>query len=102
VNHPQYFGHLTNDIIYKRLAPAVLEELRSSTPKDNKGRYKSKFFQRLTPELGHPKLREHLASVITIMKLSNDYPGFKSKLDSIHPSYNETLPLFEFEEPEGM
>lgn len=27
VKRPQYFGHLTNDIIYARLAPQVLEEL---------------------------------------------------------------------------
>ena len=31
VKKPQYFGHLTNDIIYKRLAPSVLDELESNT-----------------------------------------------------------------------
>jgi hypothetical protein len=29
---PQYFGHLTNDIVYSRLAPGVLEELRRVVP----------------------------------------------------------------------
>jgi len=101
INHPQYFGHLTNQIIYKRLAPAVLKELKESTPKDNKGRYKNRFFQNLTPELGHPKLREHMSSVVTIMKLSDNYEDFKEKMDRIHPSFNETIPLnFEFYEPE--
>jgi len=93
VKRPQYFGHLTNDIIYKRLAPAVLEELKKSTPKDDKGRRKNKFFQRLTPELGHPKLREHMASILTIMKLSDSYSDFQEKLDKIHPLYNKTLPM---------
>ncbi len=96
VKRPQYFGHLTNDIIYKRLAPSVLKELEKTAPKNEKGRRKSKLFQGLTPELGHPKLREHMSSVLTIMKLSEDYEDFKGKLDRIHIAYNETAP-FDFD-----
>jgi P63C domain-containing protein len=33
VRRPQYFGNLTNDVVYKRLAPGVLEELKKLTPK---------------------------------------------------------------------
>lgn len=93
VKRPQYFGHLTNDIVYKRLAPAVLDELKNSTPRDDKGRLKYKLFQKLTPELGHPKLREHMASILTIMKLSDGYDDFVEKLNRVHPPYNETLEL---------
>ena len=93
VKRPQYFGHLTNDIIYKRLAPNVLEELKKTTPKTPKGHYKNKLFQQLTPDLGHPKLRELMASVITMMKMSKDYDSFKAALDQIHPPYNETMKL---------
>lgn len=96
VKRPQYFGYLTNDIIYKRLAPFVLEELKNSVPKLPSGNRKHQMHRKLTPELGHPRLREHLASVITIMKLSKSYNEFKSKLDIIHPAYGETLCL-EFE-----
>src|SRR6266508_2217400 len=35
---PSYFGHLTNDIIYDRLAPGVRAELHRLTPRDEKGR----------------------------------------------------------------
>ena len=28
MKRPQYFGVLTNDVVYKRLAPGVLEELK--------------------------------------------------------------------------
>jgi hypothetical protein len=38
VKRPRYFGHLTNDIIYARLAPKVLEELKSATPRAPDGR----------------------------------------------------------------
>lgn len=93
VKRPPYFGYLTNDIVYKRLAPGVLEELRNTIPKTLTGHRKYQFHRKLTPEIGHPKLREHLASVITIMKLSKKYHDFKDKLDIIHPAYNETLTL---------
>ena len=44
----------------------------------------------------HPKLRQHLASVTTIMKLSDEYSDFEVKLDRVHPRYDESLwlPLF--------
>lgn len=93
VRRPQYFGNLTNDIVYKRLAPGVLEELKRSVPKTANGRPKDLLHRRLTPDLGHPKLREHMASVVTAMKLSDDYSDFKTKLDRLHPRYDETLPL---------
>lgn len=93
VKRPQYFGHLTNDIIYARLAPAVLEDLQRKTPRTPAGRLKQHLHRRLSPDLGHPKLREHMSSVITIMKLSDSYEDFKEKIERIHPRYNETLPL---------
>lgn len=91
---PRYFGHLTNDIVYARLAPGVLEELRRVVPRRETGSgRKYPFTRRLTEDLGHPKLREHLASVTTIMRLSNQYDDFEVKLDLIHPRYDTTLPL---------
>ncbi|WP_206519932.1 MULTISPECIES: P63C domain-containing protein [unclassified Mesorhizobium] len=32
VKRPQYFGHLTNDIVYKRLEAGVLKDLKRVTP----------------------------------------------------------------------
>ncbi|RYF38496.1 MAG: hypothetical protein EOO27_50710, partial [Comamonadaceae bacterium] len=85
VQRPRYFGHHTNDVVYKRLAPGVLEELKSVQEKSAAGHAKHKLFQRLTENVGYPKLREHLGSVVTLMKLSKDWPDFKAKLDVIHP-----------------
>ncbi len=93
VQRPQYFGVLTNDIIYRRIAPGVLDELKKVTERNDQGRPKHKFFQKLTTNIGYPKLREHLGSVVTLMKLSTNYNDFKSKLDTIHPPYGKTLPL---------
>jgi hypothetical protein len=102
VKRPQYFGWITNDIVYRRLAPGVLEELRNVTPRTETGRRKHKYFQRLTSNVGYPKLREHLGSVVTLMKLSTDWDQFIRNLDRIHPRYNDTLPLpLEFTDDDG-
>ncbi len=93
VKRPQYFGILTNDVIYKRLAPGVLKELKNVTLRDDEGRAKHKFFQRLTSNIGYPKLRELLGAVVAIMKLSNNWYDFTDKLDRQYPRYGDTLPL---------
>ncbi len=100
VQRPQYFGHLTNDIVYKRLAPGVLRELKRITPRDDKGRHTHRLHQRLTNEVGYPKLHEHLGSVVTLMKLSKDWHDFTGKLNTIHPRIDDNIPLpFEGDDP---
>lgn len=93
VKRPQYFGKLTNDIVYKRIAPGVLEELKRVQRKGSTGKPKDKLFQRLTTNRGYPQLREHLGSVVTMMKMSPDWKSFMERLDQIHPRFNETIPL---------
>lgn len=94
---PRYIGLWTNDIVYNRLAPQVLEQLKAVNPKQESGRRKHKFFQWLTSNVGYPKLREHLGSVVTIMKLSTDWHDFKAKLDRLHPRFSQPTQLsFEY------
>ena len=93
VQRPQYFGKLTNDVVYERLAPGVLDELKNKVDRSPSGRPRNRFHQHLTSDSGHPRLREHLASVISIMKLSSDWNDFKIKLDTIHPKYGHTQPF---------
>ena len=63
------------------------------TPRDEAGRRKHKYFQRLPCNVGYPKLREHLGLIVTLMKLSNDWDDFMHKLDRIHPRVGDTIPL---------
>jgi hypothetical protein len=93
VQRPQYFGVLTNDIVYKRLAPGVLEELKKVIPRNESGRPTAKYFQKLTQNKGYPKLMEHLGAVMAIMKLSTDYHDFIDKLDRLHPRYDQQMLL---------
>ena len=87
---PQYFGMLTNDIVYERIAPGLLQELKNQSKKDEK---KAHLHRRLTQEIGHPKLREHLAAVVMAMKLSTDYADFIAKLNQFYPRFGDTYQL---------
>lgn len=95
---PAYFGHLTNNLVYSRLAPGVLQELRKKNPTQGGGNRKHKHFQFLTPEMGHPKLKEHLEGVKTALKIAKktetDWDGFLELLDVTHEKY-QPMPLFD-------
>lgn len=86
---PSYFGHLTNNIIYKRLAPEILEHLKRLTPKSKNGNKTARYFQSLSSDTGYHRLKEHLGSVVTLMKLSDNYEEFESKLNTIHPLFDD-------------
>ena len=91
---PRLVANLTNDIVYSRLAPGILKELRALNPPDEKGRRKHKLFQHLTKDMGHPKLLEHLTIVTALMKASLSWSQFKELIDRVKPKYVE-LPLFD-------
>lgn len=82
---PGFMGTVTNNIIYSRLAPNLLEELKKAETKSER---KAKLHQFLTDDIGHPKLREHLSSIITLLKISKDKNQFLSLVDQVHPKYN--------------
>lgn len=93
VKRPSYVGKLTNDLVYARLAPVILDELRKNNPPDSKGRRRHKHHQWLTDDVGHPKLREHLAAVIALEKAATSWDGFYRGLQRALPRYNQTIPL---------
>lgn len=103
VKRPQYFGVLTNDIVYARLAPGVLSELKKGVPRNEDGRPTAKYFQKLTSNIGYPKLREHLGAVLAVMRLSKDYHEFIGTLNLYYPRYGQQtlLPLYESESDPG-
>lgn len=90
---PGVVGKYTNDLVYQRLAPGVLEELRRKNPKLPSGNRKHRHHQWLTEDVGDPRLREHLASVITLMKASSDWNQFKRLVDRALPRFGSTMEL---------
>lgn len=95
VKRPSSVGHYTNDLVYDRLAPGILVELKKKNPKRIDGSRKHRHFQWLTEDVGHPRLREHLTAVIALMRASNNWEGFYRLLQRALPRYgdNYELPL---------
>ncbi|MCY3729534.1 MAG: P63C domain-containing protein [Nitrospira sp.] len=90
---PIIIAQYTNDFVYDRLAPGVLEELKRLNPKLPSGYRRAKYHQWFTPDFGHPKLKEHLAAVIALMKAAPNWNRFCGDLNRALPKLNETLPL---------
>lgn len=90
---PILAGRLTNNIVYERLAPGVLRELRTKNPVMPQGWRKHKHHQWLTSDYGHPRLREHLSAVIALMKASRSWSDFKRNLERALPKHLP-MPLF--------
>ena len=93
VKRPGVVGKYTNDLVYQRLAPGVLGELKSRNPTYRPGQRKVRHHQWLTEDVGHPRLREHLAAVIALMKASTNWSGFYRLLQRAFPKYNTNLEL---------
>jgi hypothetical protein len=93
VRRPLYIGRLTNDVVYERLAPGILEELQSRNPRDERGRRPHKHHQYLTDDVGHPALAQHLHAVIGLMRASSDWKNFHDLLDKAFPKKGSVLQL---------
>lgn len=93
VKRPQVIGHYTNDVVYQRLAPGVLEELRRLNPPDEAGHRKHRHHQWLTPDVGHPKLRDHLNGVIALMKVAASWTEFTRMVNKVFPKKNQNYEL---------
>lgn len=92
---PAFFGNITNDIVYSRLAPELLPELKKAASKAEK---KTKLHQWLTSDIGHPKLRDHLSSIVTLLKLSSTPDQLKALVNQIHPRLGGNM-MLDFNQP---
>ena len=97
---PQVVGRYTNDIIYDRLAPGILDELRKLNPKLSTGRRKVKHHQWLTEETGHPALDRHFSGVMALMRANFDWSHFKRSLERAYPKIGTQLALRFLEDDE--
>lgn len=87
---PSFFGHVTNNVIYSRLAPELLPELKKAASRQEK---KVRLHQMLTNEIGHPKLKEHLAAVVSLQRISKNHDQFMEFVEKAFPKFGETQPL---------
>jgi hypothetical protein len=90
---PQYFGHLTNDLIWKRIAPGLLRALKER--RNERGSASNKLHSWTSEELGKPELLLHMGTVVGLMKINTDYDNFHEQLDKIAPVYPDNPTLFD-------
>lgn len=87
-----YVGKLINHYIYQQLPDGVLDELRRVNPSDEKGRRKRRHHQHLTQSTGNPHLDRQIATVTTLMKVSDDRAQFEALFDRAFPPPQPRLP----------
>ncbi len=97
---PGVIGTWTNYLIYKQLPKGILEELKEKTPKSESGNYTARFFQSLTPDIGHPALTAQIYKVIGIMSSCHTWTEFKTRFNITVDRANGQMEL-NFEEIES-
>jgi len=95
VKRPQYVGKLTNKLVYEKLPPHVLDELRELNPVKNEKtwRREAAHFQHLSPDIGQPDLHAHLLQLIAVMRVSSNWSIFKRNFAKAFPDPNEQIEL---------
>ena len=87
------FGILTNNLIYRRLAPGILGELKQR--KIERGNPSDKRHSWLSEDVGVREVLVHLGLVVGIMKIHTNYDAFLAQLGTIAPIYPSTPGLFD-------
>jgi hypothetical protein len=99
VNRPSVVGKYTNDLVYQRLAPGVLDELRRRNPRDDKGNREGKHHQLLTDDIGLPALQNHLFATTGFMRAAATWDQFYRSMQRAFPKLNSNL-MLNFPEPD--
>lgn len=93
---PRVVGKYTNDFVYSRLAPGILEELQKRNPPNERGRRPSAHHQWLTEDVGHPALAQHVHALVGLLRASESWEHFIRMIDKAFPRRTklDDLPLF--------
>lgn len=83
MRHPQYFGHLVNNITYDRMAPGLRQALKEERQRKHKP--KAQMHRFLSEQTGYSMLQKRLLGIITLMKACDTYDDFIVLLDRVHP-----------------
>ena len=87
----------TTDLVYERIAPGLLDELKAKSPKNEKGHRPNKLHQWLSEDIGNPLLAQHMHSLLMFQRLAiaNGYGWlrFVKMVDQVMPKKGATLEL---------
>jgi len=90
---PLEVGKITDDLVYKRLAPGVRKEIKERTPRTQKGYLRYKLHRWLTEDIGAPKLEKHVGIAMALMDVSGDWPTFMTNMDKVLPRFGKNYEL---------
>jgi hypothetical protein len=90
---PRMVGKLTKEIVYSRLAPGILKELKERNPRNENWYRKGRHHQWLTEDVGHSALAQHLHAVVAFMRVWKTWDQFYEMLDRAFPKRGDTLEL---------
>jgi len=93
VSRPAIVGKYTNDLVYERLAPGILDELQKRNPKDEHGRRKAHHHRWLTEDVGHPALAQHLHATVGFMRASSGWDQFYRLMQRAFPKKGTTIEM---------
>jgi hypothetical protein len=84
-------AYYTANLVYDRIHPDLLKELKSARCDGDKPN--SKLFQWLTTSTdgGHPRLKQHLEGVVSLMSVAQDWEQFEYWVDRRYPRINDTM-----------
>lgn len=96
-NRYSVVAHYTTDLVYKRIAPGLLEELERNSPKSESGHRTNKLHQWLTDDIGNPMLAQHMHSLIMFQRLALasgfGWNKYVKMVDQVMPKRGNTLEL---------
>lgn len=75
-NKPSFIGKLTTKYIYDQLPRGVVDKIKEKSGKTEKGNWKYKWHQALTPEIGREHLKKQIIEVSTLMSISQSKEQF--------------------------
>lgn len=96
-NHYSIVANYTNNLIYERIAPGLLDELKKRSPLSEKGYRKNKLHQWLNDDAGNPMLSQHLHTIITLQKQAilngHSWERFMKNVDQVMPKKGNNLEM---------
>lgn len=99
-NKPSFVGKLTAKYIYELLPKGVVAKIKEKTGKTEKGNWKYKWHQSLTPEIGREHLKRQIIEVTTLMTISQSKEHFDALFQQkynkapiqLQLEFNENIP----------
>jgi hypothetical protein len=92
---PGVVGTYTNDLVYERIAPGLLQELELRNPKTSNGSRKTKHHQWMTEDIGDPALTAHIHAVMGFMRACDSWEQLLRMMDRAYPKKGTQIPLIE-------